>query len=176
MTSGGGGFFNRFTPWGRGGGRGGPGGHQGGGPPGRGDYHPRLQGPGGGRRGVSFEDSADYDFADDDRNLYGEGQYPPRRTFNDAEYEARRNSIFLPDGVPPTTNDTRRSMHPPETAWHEHTQGQQGHQGQLHITGPPGGEQNPMPAGVATPQAMAAPQGGVQTAVTHHPHNHGGGA
>jgi len=108
MTSGGGGFFNRFTPGGRGGG-GGPGGHQGRGP-GRGDYHPRLQGPGGGRRGVSFEDSAEYDFADDDRNLYGEGQYPPRRAFNDAEYEARQNSIFHPDGVHPTNTETRGSV------------------------------------------------------------------
>ena len=189
-------------------GGGGPGGHQGGGP-GRGDYHLRLQGPGGGRRGVSFEDSADYDFADDDRNLYGEGQYPPRRAFNDAEYDARRNSNFLLDGVPPTNNNTRRSMPPPETAWHEqqhsglpptmnlpgpqgqqgqqlltlrppgvnqmNRQGHQGHQGQLHTTGPPGGGgQIPMP-GVATPQAMVAPQGGAQTAVSHHPHNNGGG-
>jgi hypothetical protein len=186
----------------------GGGGDQGGGPS-RGYYHPHLQHPGGGRRGVSFEDSADYDFADDDRNLYGEGQYPPRRAFNDAEYKARRNSIFLPDGVPPTTNDTRQSMPPPETVWHEqqhaglpptmnlpgpqgqqgqqvltlgppgvnqmNMQGHQGHQGQLHTTGPPGGGQIPMP-GVATPQAMVAPQGGAQTAVTtHHPHNNGGG-
>ena len=64
MSSGGGGFFNRFTPWGGGGG-GDAGGHQGGGP-GRGVNHPRPQGPGGGQRGISFEDTAEYDFADDD--------------------------------------------------------------------------------------------------------------
>jgi hypothetical protein len=92
MSSEGGGFFNRFTPWGRGGGA--PGGHQGGGP-GRGVNHPQLQGPGGGRRGVSFEDAVEYDFADDDRNLYGEDQYPLRRAFSDAEYEAHWNSISI---------------------------------------------------------------------------------
>jgi hypothetical protein len=68
---------------------------------------------------LGFSEPAEYDFADDDRNLYGEGQYPPRRAFNDAEYEARRNSIFHPDGVSPTNNDTRGSMPPPETTWYE---------------------------------------------------------
>jgi len=69
-----------------------------------------CQGHGGGRRGVSFEDSAEYDFADDDRNLYGEGQYPLHRAFRDAEYEAHQNSMFHPDGAPPTSNDSRGSM------------------------------------------------------------------
>jgi len=51
--------------------------------------------------------------------------------------------------------------------------GLQGQQGQSPTTGPPGGGQIPMP-GAATPQAMAAPQGGAQTAV-HPPSNNGGG-
>ena len=136
------------------GGGGGPGGHQGGGP-GRGDYHPCLRGPVGGRRGVSFEDSADYDFADDDRNLYGEGQYPPYRVFNDAEYEARRDSIFHPDGIPPTNDNTRGSMPPPETTWYEqhdaglhptmNLPGPQGQQGQSITLGPPGVRQMSTP-------------------------------
>ena len=118
MSSGGGGFFNRLNLWGAGGG-GAAGGHQGGGP-GRGGNHPRPQGPGGGQRGVSFEDSSEYDFSDDDRYLYGGNQYPLRSSFSEAEYEARQNSIFHPDGAPPTNNDARGSMPPPENAWHGH--------------------------------------------------------
>ena len=90
MSSGGGGFFNRFTPWGGGDGAG-SGSHQGGGP-GRGGNHPecRLQGPGeGGRRGVSFEDATEYDLAGD---YYGGDQYPIHHALSDAEFEARRNS------------------------------------------------------------------------------------
>ncbi len=73
MSAGGGGYFNPFIPRGGGGGR--SGGHQGG-DPGRGGNHPerRLhQGPGGGHRGVSFEDAAEYDLAVDDRDCYGHG-------------------------------------------------------------------------------------------------------
>jgi hypothetical protein len=171
MSSGGGGFFNGFTPWRRVGG-GAPGGHQGGGP-GRGDYHPRLQGPGGGRRGVSFEDSAEYDFAADGRNLYGKGQYPPSHAFSDAEYEARRNSIFHPDGVPPTNNDTRGSIPPPETTWCEqqgagqhptmNLPGPQGQQGQSIAPGPPGGRQMSIPGlqgQQGQPPATGPPGGG----------------
>ncbi len=84
-------------------------GHQGGGP-GRGVNHPRLQGPGGGRRGVSFEDAAEYDFPDNNRSLYGRDQYPLHRAFSNAEYKARRNSIFHPDDVPPTNNDANLAM------------------------------------------------------------------
>ena len=74
-ASGGGGFFNQLNPRGaRGGGA--PGGHQGKGPGGRDENHPRPQVPGGGRRGVSFEDSTEYDFSDDDRYLYEEGNTP----------------------------------------------------------------------------------------------------
>ena len=51
--------------------------------------------------------------------------------------------------------------------------GLQGQQGQSPTTGPPGGGQIPMP-GAATPQAMAAPQGGAQI-VVHPPSNNGGG-
>ena len=87
-----------------------PGGHQGGGLGGRGENHPRPQVTGGGWRGVSFEDSIEYDFSDDDRYLYGGNQYPLRCSFSEAEYEARRNSIFHPDGAPPTNNDARGSM------------------------------------------------------------------
>ena len=137
MSSGGGGFFNRFTPRGGGGG-GAPGGHQeaaarAGGSPrggglGRGVNHPRPQGPGGGRRGISFENSAEYEFADDDRHLYRGDQYPLHRAFSDAEYMARRNSIFHLDGAPPTSYDARGSIPPPENAW-------LGHQGaDLHPT------------------------------------------
>ena len=36
----------------------------------------QLQGPEGGRRGVSFEDTAEYDFANNDRNLYGKINTP----------------------------------------------------------------------------------------------------
>ena len=96
MSSRGGGFFNHFTPWGRGGGA--PGSLQGSGP-GRGVNHPRLQGPGGGRRGVSFEDAAEYDFANDDRNPHGEDHYPLRRAFSEAEYEAHRNQLSCPPKV-----------------------------------------------------------------------------
>jgi len=118
MSSRGGGFFNQLNPWGaRGGGA--PGGHQGEGPSGRGENHPQPQVPEGGRRGVSFEDSADYDFFNDDRYLYG-NQYPLCRSFSEAEYKARRNSIFHPDGAPPMKNDARGSMPPPENAWHGH--------------------------------------------------------
>ncbi len=117
-AGGGGGFFNKLNPWGVGGG-GAPGGHQGGGMGSRGGSHPRPQGPGGGWRGVSFEDSTEYDFADDDRNLYGEGQYPPHRAFSDAEYEDRWNAIFHPNGAPPTNNNSRESMPPPETTWYK---------------------------------------------------------
>jgi len=78
------------------------GGHQGGGP-GGGVNHPRPQG----RRGVSFEDAAEYEFANNDRKLYGEDQYPLCRAFSNAEYEDRRNSIFNPDGTSPTNNDAR---------------------------------------------------------------------
>ena len=204
MTSGGGGFFHRFTPWGRGGG-GAPGGHQGGGS-GRGDYHPRLQGPGEGRRGVSFEDSSGYDFADNGRNLCGENQYPLRRAFSDAEYEARRNSIFHPDGTPPTNNEARGPIPPSGTTWHGHQDaglhptmnlpGSQGQQGWSITLGPPAVRQMSMPGlqgqqgqspttgppgggqipmpVAVTPQAMAAPQGGAQIAV-HPPGNNGGG-
>ncbi len=103
----------------RGEGGGGSGGHQGGGPD-RGGNHPerQLQGPRGERRGVSFEEAAEYDFTDDERSLYGGDQYPPRRALSDAEYEARRNSIFNPDGVPPTNNDARGSIPTPGNAWH----------------------------------------------------------
>jgi hypothetical protein len=118
MSSEGGGFFNRSTPWGGGGG-GAAGGHQGGGP-GRGFNHSRPQGPGGGWRGISFEDAAEYDFVNDNMHLYGRDQYPPRRAFSDPEYEARWNSIFHPDGAPPTNNDAMGSMPPPENVWHGH--------------------------------------------------------
>jgi hypothetical protein len=173
MSSGGGGFFNRFTPWGGGGGGGAPGGHQGGGP-GRGVNHPRIPGPGGGRRGVSFEDTADYDFADDDRNLHGDNQYPQCRAFSDAEYEARRNSIFHPDGAPPTNNDARGSVPPPSNAWHGqqslglHTMmdlsGPQGQQGQTLIPGSPGGRQILMtgPQGQQGQSPATGPPGGGQ--------------
>jgi len=155
-AGGGGGFFNRLNPWGAGWG-GAPGGHQGGGLGGRGGNHHRPQGPGGERRGVSFEDSTEYDFADDDRNLYGEGQYPPRCAFSNAEYEARRNAIFHPDGNPPTNNDTMASMPPPETTWYKqqggglypptiNLPGPQGQQGQSITHGPFGGRQMGMPS------------------------------
>lgn len=55
MSAGGGGFFNPF---------------------GGNDPERRLhqhQGPGGGHRGVSFEDAAEYDLAVDDRDCYGHG-------------------------------------------------------------------------------------------------------
>ena len=173
MSSGGGGFFNQFTPWGRGGG-GAPNGHQGGGPS-RGDYHPCLQGLGGGRRGISFEESVEYDFTDDDRILYGEGQYSPRRAFSDAEYEARRNSIFHPDGIPPTNNDTRGSMPPPKTTLYEQQQGAglhptmnlpgpQGQQGQSITHRPPGDRQMSMPGlqGQQGQSPATGPPGGGQ--------------
>jgi hypothetical protein len=58
----------------------------------------------------------------------GGGQYPLRCAFSDAEYIAWWNSIFHPDGAPPTNNDARGSIPPPENAWH-------GHQGaDLHPT------------------------------------------
>ena len=93
-----GGFFNRFSPWGGGGGSGNqqPGGPHG---PGRGGNHPerRPHGLGGSRRGVSFEDYDDYDLADDGRE-YGGGRYSHRHGLSDSEYEARRTSIFNPEG------------------------------------------------------------------------------
>ena len=94
-----GGFFNRFSPWGGGGGSGNqqPGGSHG--PGRRGGNHPerRPHGLGGSRRGVSFEDYDDYDLADDGRE-YGGGRYSHRRGLSDSEYEARRTSIFNPEG------------------------------------------------------------------------------
>jgi hypothetical protein len=174
-AGGGGGFFNRLNPWGAGGG-GAPGGHQGGGLGGRGGSHPRPHhGPGGGWRGISFEDSTEYDFADNDRNLYGEGQYPPHRAFSDAEYEARRNAIFNPEGAPPTNTDSRESMPPPETTWYEqqggglypppiNMPGSLGQQGQSITHGPPGGRQMGMPSMLRGPQghppATGPPGGG----------------
>ncbi len=150
-----------------------PGGHQSS-VPGRGDYHPQSQGPVGGRRGVSFEDSVEYDFANDDKNLYGEGQYPPRRAFSDAEYEARRNSIFHPDGAPPMNNDARGSRPPPETTWYEpqgaglhptmNLPGPQGQQGQAITPGPPGGTRQMILPGLQGQQgqspATGPPRGG----------------
>ena len=44
--------------------------------------------------------------------LYRGNQYPLRRSVSEAEYEARQNSIFHPDGAPPTNNDARGSMPP----------------------------------------------------------------
>jgi hypothetical protein len=118
MSSRGGGFFNRFTPWGEGGGGGAPGGHHGGGV-GRGSNHRQPQGPGGGWGGVSFEDAAEYDHIDNARTLFEDEQYPPlRRAFSDAEYEARQRSIFHPDGAPPMNNDARGSMLPPANDWY----------------------------------------------------------
>ncbi len=101
------------------GGRGGdsaPGGHHGGGP-GRGSNHRQRQGPGGGRQGVSFDDAAEYDYIDDARTLFGDEPYPPLRcAFSDAEYEARQQSIFHPNGASPMNNDARGSMPPPAPA------------------------------------------------------------
>ena len=165
-----GGDFLTDSPHGDGGGV--TGGHQGGGP-GRGVNHPRLQGPGGGRRGVSFEDAAEYDFANNDRSLYGGDQYPLHCAFSNAEYKARRNSIFHPDGVPPTNNDARGSMPPPGNAWHGqqglglhptmNLPGRQGEQGQSLIPSPSGERQMPMtgPQGQqGQPPAPEPPGGG----------------
>jgi hypothetical protein len=99
MNSSGGGFFNCFPSWGGGGGGGG---HQGGGA-GRGGNHPncQLQGPGGLRVQVSFEEAAEYNLANNGRDYYGMDNYPLRCAFSNAGYEARRNSIFQPDGTHP---------------------------------------------------------------------------
>jgi hypothetical protein len=60
--------------------------------------------------------------------IYMGGINPLRRAFSNAEYMARRNSIFHLDGAPPTSNDARGSIPPPENAW-------LGHQGaDLHPT------------------------------------------
>jgi len=102
---------------GRGGG-GAPGGHHGGGL-GRGSNHHQPQGPGGGWQGVSFEDAAEYDHIDNARTLFEDKQYPPlRRAFSDAEYEARQQSIFHPNGASPMNNDARGSMPPPANDWY----------------------------------------------------------
>ena len=115
MSSRGGGFFNQFTPWGEGGGGGAPRGHHGGGL-GRGLNHRQPQGPGGGWRGVSFKDAAEYDHINDARTLFEDEPYPPlRRAFCDSEYEARQRSIFHPNGTPPMNNEARGSMPPPAT-------------------------------------------------------------
>jgi hypothetical protein len=97
----------------------------------------------------------EYDLADDDREYYGGDQYPLRRAYSDAEYEARWNSIFHPDGAAPTNNDARGSMPPPSNAWHGQQgsglhptmdlPGPQGQQGQAITPGPPGGRQMNMP-------------------------------
>jgi hypothetical protein len=105
------GFFQCLSPWGGGGGIGG---HHGRGPrcPGRGGSHPDRRPPsqGGPRGHVSFEDEGGYDFADDGRE-FDERPYTHRRGLSDAEYEARRNAIFQPDGAPPA-NDPTVGGHP----------------------------------------------------------------
>ena len=69
MSSSGGGFLNCFPVWGGGGGGGG---HQGRGA-GRGGNHPdcQLQGLGGARGWVSFEEAVEYDLANDGREYFG---------------------------------------------------------------------------------------------------------
>ena len=65
---------------------------------------------------VTFEDATECDFADNDREYYCGNHYPLCCAFRDAEYKAKRNSIFQQDGALPTSNDARGSMPPPSNA------------------------------------------------------------
>ena len=70
---------------------------------GRGGNHPdcHLQGPGGTRGWVSFEEAAKYNLTDNVRDYYGRDNHPLHRAFNDAGYDAHWNSIFQPGSTPP---------------------------------------------------------------------------
>ena len=134
-------LFNRFSWGGSGGG--------GGGGAGRGGHPPRRPlGHGASRPSISFEDEHDYDTANDGRE-YGGGRYSHRRGLSDSEYEARRTSIFNPEGY---LNDGGRGggqpMPPTPPAW----QGQQG-MGQPTATHPQG------PQGLSIPPAPPVWQG-----------------